>query len=49
MAFVKPHLFMGVPRIFHKIADGVQSKFDGMGGCSKALINCAVESKLHNL
>lgn len=49
MAFVKPHLFLGVPKIFHRIADGVKKKFDNLDGCSKKLVEWGLESKLKSL
>jgi long-chain acyl-CoA synthetase len=49
MYFAKPHLFMGVPRIFHRVADGIKAKFDNMGSYSKKLINWAYQAKLNKL
>ena len=49
MAFVRPHLFLGVPKIFHRIADGVKNKFSNMDGISKNLVDWAVDSKLSSI
>lgn len=47
MAIVKPTVFGGVPRIFNRMYEGVQKKFDETTGIKKMLINWGLASKLY--
>jgi long-chain acyl-CoA synthetase len=49
MAFVKPHLLLGVPKIFHRIADNVNKRFDNLDGLSRKLVRWGLEKKLEEL
>ena len=41
-ALVKPTIFIGVPRLFNRIVDGVKQKFEETTGIGKCLINSGI-------
>ena len=48
-AFVRPTIFVAVPRIFNRIVDAVKAKFEQKTGIAKCLIDGGVDSKLSSL
>lgn len=48
-AFIKPTIFVAVPRIYNRIVDAVKAKFETKTGVAKCLINGGMESKLSSL
>ena len=48
-AHLKPTIFIGVPRIYNKIVDGVSKKFGETKGVGKCLVEKGMKTKNHNL
>lgn len=49
LAFVKPTLFVAVPRLYNKIVDGVKAQFNEVTGLKRYLLDQGVSTKLHNV
>ena len=49
LAFIKPTIFVAVPRLYNRIAEGIQKKFDDATGISACLVSNGVSSKIDSL
>lgn len=49
LAFVKPTLFVAVPRIYNKIVEGIKGKFEELTGLKRWLVDQAVSAKMYNV
>ena len=49
LAFIKPTIFVAVPRLFNRIVESVQKKFDDVGGVKGCLAKNGVSSKINSL
>ena len=49
MEFVKPTIFVGVPRLYNRIVETVETKFQETSGFKKRLLDYAISSKLYYL
>ena len=49
IAFVKPTIFVSVPRLYSKFYDALQSKFKEVQGYTKSALDYALKTKLQNV
>jgi len=49
LGLARPHMIVGVPRVWKKIHDSVCGVFDAMGGVKRMLFNMAVSHKMESL
>ena len=46
LTFIRPTVFVAVPRLYNRIVEGVQKKFENAGGIKTCMANYGVSSKL---